>query len=107
VADQKKPNTDWFVYILNCGDGSLYTGITTDLQRRLDEHNDSKLGARYTRARRPVELLWFEQHDSRSDAAIREAEIKKLDRQQKIGVIENGWKKRKTKLEKAGAVYSI
>ena len=107
MVDKKRPYTEWFVYILNCGDGSLYTGITTDLQRRLDEHNDGKLGARYTRARRPVELLWFERHDSRSNAATREAEIKKLDRQQKIQLIESGWKKRKKKLEKAGAVYSI
>lgn len=107
MADQKRPDTDWFVYILSCGDGSLYTGITTDLRRRLDEHNDSKLGARYTRARRPVELLWFEQYDSRSNAAIREAEIKKLDRLQKIALVNSGWKKRKRKLEKAGAVYSI
>ena len=107
VADKNTQSSDWFVYILRCGDGSLYTGITTDLQRRLEEHNDRKQGARYTRARRPVELLWFEQLDSRSGAATREAEIKKLDRRQKIQVIENGWKKRKTRLEKAGAIYAI
>ncbi len=107
MANEDNQNSNWFVYILHCGDGSLYTGITTDLQRRLAEHNDSKLGARYTRARRPVELLWFEQHDSRSEATTREAEIKKLERNQKIQVVDNAWKKSKTKLVEAGAVYSI
>ena len=49
---------EWFVYILECADGSLYTGITTDLERRVSEHNEGKLGARYTRARRPVKLRY-------------------------------------------------
>jgi putative endonuclease len=77
----------WFVYILHCSDDSLYTGVTTDLDRRVTEHNESPLGAKYTRARRPVTLAWFEQCDSRSSAAIREAEIKKLDREQKLKLI--------------------
>ena len=74
----------WFVYILECADQSLYTGITTDLQRRLDEHNGSKLGARYTRSRRPVSLLHHESCADRSSATQRELEIKRLSRQQKL-----------------------
>lgn len=107
MAVTKQKSGGWFVYMLHCGDGSLYTGITTDLQRRLDEHNDGKWGARYTRVRRPVALLWFEDHESRSTAATREAEIKKLDRDDKIRIVETAWKKRKTKLSRAGAVLSV
>ena len=93
--------------MLYCGDGSLYTGITTDLQRRVSEHNDAKSGARYTKARRPVSLAWFEQCDSRSVASVREAEIKKLDRKQKALLITTTWKKNKSNLKKAGADQSI
>ena len=74
----------WFVYILECADQSLYTGITTDLERRLDEHNGSKLGARYTRSRRPVKLLYHESYDNRSTATQREIQIKRLDRKHKL-----------------------
>lgn len=74
----------WFVYILECADQSLYTGITTDLERRLDEHNGSKLGARYTRSRRPVKLLHHENYVDRSTATQREMQIKRLNRNQKI-----------------------
>ncbi len=77
--------SQWYVYILRCADGSLYTGITTDLQRRLLEHNsDDVRGARYTRARRPVSLVYSEDHSSRSAASKREAAIKKLSRAQKL-----------------------
>ncbi|MFV1996553.1 MAG: GIY-YIG nuclease family protein [Acidiferrobacterales bacterium] len=76
--------------MVQCRDKSLYTGVTTDLDRRMKEHNESALGAKYTRARRPVTLEWFEQCDSRSSAAIREAEIKKLDRDQKLQLVKNG-----------------
>ena len=99
--------SEWYVYMLHCDDGSLYTGITTDLERRISEHNDNKLGARYTRARRPVKLAWFEQRDSRSEASIREAEIKKLDRKQKASLISSTWKANATYLEKAGADRSV
>jgi putative endonuclease len=68
----------WFVYILQCADGSLYTGITTDVQRREREHNDGKLGARYTRSRRPVRLVYSESQNSRSTAAKREYAVKQL-----------------------------
>lgn len=86
--DKTQEGTEpWVVYILHCSDKSLYTGVTTDLDRRLKEHNEGALGAKYTRARRPVTLAWFEQCDSRSSATIREAEIKKLDREQKLELI--------------------
>lgn len=76
--------SDWTVYILRCKDDSLYTGITIDLERRLAEHNnDNRLGARYTRARRPVTLVYQENVASRSLAARREAEIKQLSKADK------------------------
>lgn len=65
----------WFVYILRCRDGSLYTGVTTDVNRRLKEHNAGKGGA-CTRAKRPVKLLFQEPHPGRTSALKREAEIK-------------------------------
>lgn len=74
----------WYVYILKCADSTFYTGVTTDLVRRLKEHNDSVLGAKYTRVRRPVSLVLSESHDNRSSAQIREAAIKKLSRQEKL-----------------------
>jgi putative endonuclease len=74
--------------MLKCSDGTLYTGITTDLERRLDEHNNSPKGAKYTRARRPVVLVYFEELESRSEACKREYVIKKMNRQEKIGLIE-------------------
>lgn len=78
----------WFVYILSCADDTLYTGITTEPARRVDEHNtDNTLGARYTRSRRPVRLVYSEELDSRSAAAKREAELKKMERQQKLVLI--------------------
>ncbi len=67
----------WFVYLLRCADGSLYTGITTDLQRRLHEHNHSAAGARYTRARRPVALHYYEEAADRSEAARREYQLRR------------------------------
>ncbi len=74
----------WYVYILQCADNSLYTGITTDVTRRLTEHNnDNKLAAKYTRVRRPVKLVYQEKLESRSLATKREAEIKKLKRDEK------------------------
>lgn len=66
----------YFVYIVECADGSLYTGITTDIQKRIREHNGSKAGARYTKTRRPVALRYVEEHPTRSGALRRESEIK-------------------------------
>jgi putative endonuclease len=79
--------TNWFLYILCCADHTLYTGVTTDLQRRLHEHNHLKCGAKYTRHRRPVHLVYSEQHVSRSSACKREYQIKQLSHQQKLDLI--------------------
>jgi len=79
--------SSWYVYVLRCADDTLYTGITTDLQRRLDEHNgEGRLGARYTRNRRPVALVHSEQMADRATAARREAAIKRLSRPQKLAL---------------------
>jgi putative endonuclease len=79
---------DWTVYIIRCSDETLYTGITRDVERRVEEHNGSGLlGARYTRARRPVRLVYSEAHKTRSDAARREYEIKRLNREGKEALI--------------------
>lgn len=78
----------WFVYILSCNDNSLYTGITTDLERRLIEHNESNKGARYTRARRPVTIVYSELASDRSTASKREAVLKSLTSQQKLELIQ-------------------
>jgi putative endonuclease len=78
----------WFVYILRCADDTLYTGVSTDVARRVDEHNaGAPLGARYTRARRPVVLVYQESVASRSEALRRELEIKAKDRAAKLALI--------------------
>ncbi len=77
----------YFLYILRCHDQTLYTGITTDLVRRIDEHNLSSLGARYTKARRPVKLVYSREFNSRSLAMKEECRIKKLSRLEKIEMI--------------------
>ncbi len=78
----------WFVYILRCADGSLYTGIATDVDRRVDEHNsDAKAAARYTRSRRPVKLLYREPASDRSAATRREFAIKRASRAEKLALI--------------------
>lgn len=76
-----------YVYVLECADGTLYTGYTTDVTRRVAEHNDGT-GAKYTRGRRPVELQYVESFDSRSDAQSREAEIKSLSRARKKRLVD-------------------
>ena len=78
----------WVVYILQCGDGSLYTGITTNVERRLLQHRTAK-GAKYTRSHLPVTVVYTEDATDRSAATIREAEIKKLSRVQKLRLISN------------------
>jgi len=81
-------NKQHFVYIVECADGSYYTGYTTDIQRRLNEHNYSfTRGAKYTRSRRPVKLIHSEEHPTRSEAMKRECAIKKLSRKKKIELI--------------------
>jgi putative endonuclease len=85
---KKSPRVAWFVYILHCKDNTLYTGVCTDLERRLNEHNNcNKKGARYTRPRRPVTMVYREDCDDRSAACKREWAIKKLTRQQKVSLI--------------------
>lgn len=77
----------WYVYILTCSGKTLYTGITTDLKRRVNEHNDSKLGAKYTRTRRPVKLVYSCRVKNKSSAAKLEWHIKKMTRQEKMELI--------------------
>jgi predicted GIY-YIG superfamily endonuclease len=79
----------YYVYILACADGSLYTGIATDVERRLAEHNSSLNGAKYTKSRRPVSLVYQEKCKNRSEALKREYEIKQLSRQQKLTLIKD------------------
>ena len=79
----------YHLYILKCADGTLYTGITTDLKRRIAEHNDKKLGARYTSARRPVKMVFSRKFKNRSLASKEEARIKKLKKSEKLKLIEN------------------
>ena len=71
-------SSNWYTYIVQCADQSLYTGISTDLPRRIKEHNSSPNGAKYTKARRPVRLVYFEQSESRSEACKREHALKCL-----------------------------
>lgn len=77
----------WYVYIVKCKDSTLYTGITTDPDRRILEHNTSNKGAKYTKARRPVKLIYFEVFENRSLASKREYEIKKMSRKEKLQLI--------------------
>ncbi|WP_396610968.1 GIY-YIG nuclease family protein [Haloferax sp. S1W] len=77
-----------FVYVLRCSDDSLYTGYTTDVERRVAEH-DAGEGAKYTRGRTPVELVHVESYDSKSAAMSREYEIKQLSRRQKLDLVES------------------
>ncbi len=77
----------YFVYILRCADATLYTGITTDIKRRVEEHNSSQKGAKYTKLRRPVELVYSEESENRSTALKREYAIKKLSRAEKLELI--------------------
>lgn len=77
----------YFVYIAQCSDDTFYTGITSDLKRRIEEHNSSKLGAKYTKARRPVKLIYSKEFNDRSTAQIEEARIKNLTRREKLEFI--------------------
>ena len=85
-SDQKLSQR-WFVYILECVDGSLYTGITSDLPRRIREHKEG-VGAKYTKSHPVKACVYSEAHGSRSSALLREAEIKRLTRAQKLVLIE-------------------
>jgi putative endonuclease len=78
---------EWFLYVVECADGSLYTGITTDISRRIYEHNNTKKGAKYTRSRRPVKLVHKAKFCDRSHAAKAEAGFKKLSRKEKLNQV--------------------
>ncbi len=81
-----KPLEGWYVYVLRCADNTLYTGITTDVTRRLGEHNRGE-GAKYTRCRTPVTLLFVEKAEDRSSASRRERDIKRLTRRRKLELV--------------------
>lgn len=78
--------TEWHVYMLSCADGSLYTGVTKDLERRVEQHNRG-VGARYTRSRLPVEICYQEPVASHGDALRREITLKRLSRRQKLALV--------------------
>lgn len=81
-----------FIYIVECSDGTFYTGYAKNVERRVKEHNNSLKGAKYTRSRRPVTLRYVESFETRSDACKREAAIKKMKREQKEQLILNSLK---------------
>ena len=79
----------YYLYILLCIDKTLYTGITTDLKRRVVEHNSGKFGAKYTSSRRPVKMVFCKKFKNRSSASKEESRIKKLKRYKKLELIRN------------------
>ena len=85
-------------YILKCSDNSLYTGWTNDIKHRLKMHNEGN-GAKYTRGRGPVELVYLEEFDTKQEAMSKEAKIKRLTRKEKLLLIENYQQEQKLNLE--------
>ena len=83
----KTNNGSWFVYVVQCSDNTLYTGVTTDVNRRVHEHNTSSRGAKYTKSRRPVKLTYSINFENRSLAQRAESRFKKLTRRQKEEVV--------------------
>ena len=81
--------SNWYLYILRCKDDTLYTGITTDVEKRLEAHRAGK-GAKYTRGRTPLELVYWETCGSHSQALKRELEVKSMSREEKIRLAEDG-----------------
>lgn len=79
-----KEETKYYVYILECEDGSLYTGISTNPARRFKEHKSGKLGAKYTKSHKPIKIIYTEEFKNRSSASKREYEIKQLTHNQKL-----------------------
>lgn len=84
--ERRRSEASYFVYIAECADGTLYTGISTDVERRMAEHN-AGTGAKYTRTRRPVRAVYVEEAAGRSEASRREYEIKRLARKEKEALI--------------------
>ena len=81
--------SEWFVYLIRATDNSLYTGITTDVERRFGEHLSGRAGAKYFRGRSPAAVVFVEGGHDRSSASIREAQIKKLNRTDKLALIDS------------------
>lgn len=79
-------SNNWYIYIVKCSDDSLYTGITKDVDKRICQHNEGKLGAKYTKSRRPVVEVYRESAPDRSAASKREYHIKQLSRKQKLAL---------------------
>ena len=90
IKEVDKSKIMYYLYILKCADKTLYTGITVDLDRRTKEHNHSKLGAKYTRARRPVKLIYSKKFRNRSSASKEESRIKRLSRKDKLALTSTG-----------------
>ena len=80
-------SSPWYLYVVKCSDSTLYTGVTTNLDRRLTEHNTSLKGAKYTRKRRPVVLVYSKHYANRSQAQKAEYQFKQLNRKEKVKVI--------------------
>lgn len=87
---KKNGDKSWYVYVIRASDESLYTGITTDVQRRFNEHGKPGKGAKYFRGKQPVAVVYSEKHPDQGSALRREAEIKKLSRDDKLQLIEQG-----------------
>jgi putative endonuclease len=87
----KNPKNIYYLYILECADKTLYTGITTDLKRRIVEHNGNKIGSKYTSARRPVKIVYSQKFKNRSAASKAEAKIKKLKKSEKLELIKKNY----------------
>nr|WP_288731307.1 GIY-YIG nuclease family protein [uncultured Anaerobutyricum sp.] len=85
-TDKQNQHQGNYTYIVKCSDETLYTGWTNNLKKRLEAHNSGK-GAKYTKTRRPVELVYFEEHDTKQEAMKREYAIKQLSRQKKLALI--------------------
>tara|TARA_R110000824_G_scaffold133608_3_gene296412 strand:- start:2333 stop:2581 length:249 start_codon:yes stop_codon:yes gene_type:complete len=77
----------WFLYVVQCSDGTYYTGVTTNVERRVNEHNNSKRAAKYTKVRRPVKVIYSLVYESRSSAQKAEYRFKQLTRKQKEEII--------------------
>jgi len=84
---KNKEKSKWFMYVVECADGTLYTGITTNIKRRINEHNFGNKGSKYTRSRRPVKLMLTKEFESHSIAAAEEWKFKKNSRKRKIEII--------------------
>jgi putative endonuclease len=87
MMDSKEHLMGWFVYMIRASDGSLYTGVTTDVERRFGEHCSADKQAKFFRGRQPLEVVYTENHPDRSSAQRRESAIKKLSRVQKLKLI--------------------